>query len=52
MMYQNGPTPFIHPVTQVRIAPFAFYEGAAHLEQENIVEEPPKGKKKQQKEEE
>jgi len=50
MMYQNGPNPFIHPVTGRRIGPYEFYEGAAHIEQENIEQEQPKGKKKQQKE--
>jgi hypothetical protein len=46
MMYQNGPESFVHPVTGRRVGPFEFYEGAAHIEQENVKEEQPKGKKK------
>jgi hypothetical protein len=39
MMIQNGSTPFVHPVTGMRIGPFEFYEGNAHQEHENVVEE-------------
>ncbi|NRD80290.1 hypothetical protein HPT25_23490 [Bacillus sp. BRMEA1] len=49
-MIQNGETPFVHPVTGQRIGPFDFYEGNAHQDHENVVEEQPKGKKKLQKE--
>lgn len=49
-MIQNGPIPFVHPVTGVRVGPYEFYEGHAHQDHENIQEEQPKGKKKLQKE--
>lgn len=38
-MIQNGSEAFVHPVTGKRIAPFEFYEGNAHQEHENVVEE-------------
>lgn len=45
-MIQNGPDSFIHPVTQVRIGPYEFYEGNAHQEHENVAEEKKAGKGK------
>lgn len=51
-MYQNGPEPFIHPVTGSRIGPYEFYEGAAHIEQENVKKEQPKKRRTTQKGEE
>lgn len=46
-MIQNGPTPFVHPVTHKRIEAYEFYEGNAHQEHENAAEEEqPKGKRK------
>lgn len=50
-MLQNGPEPFIHPVTHRLIGPYEFYEGNAHIEEENVKEEQPKAKRKLQKEE-
>lgn len=38
MMIQNGPEPFVHPVSGIRILPYEYYQGAAHLDHENKEE--------------
>lgn len=35
-MYMNGSKPFHHPVTGQLVAPYAWYEGAAHIESEQV----------------
>lgn len=36
-MLMNGPDPFVHPVTGRLVGPYEWYEGFAHVENENAV---------------